>query len=65
MTISGPANECGEESVEHLDVHRPAALAAFEEVAEAVKLGVGQRLVLGEGLQLFFRVVFGFATEPT
>src|ERR1019366_2244904 len=29
--------------------HRPAALAAFEEVPEAVKLGVSQRLVLGEG----------------
>jgi hypothetical protein len=42
-------DEGGEESVERLDVHRPAALAAFEEVSEAIKLGVGQRLVLGEG----------------
>lgn len=44
----GSRDEGGEESVERLDVHRPAALAALEEVAEAVKLGVGQRLVLGE-----------------
>jgi DNA mismatch endonuclease Vsr len=41
-------DEGGEESVELLDVHRPAALAAFEEVPKAVKLGVCQRIVLGE-----------------
>jgi predicted oxidoreductase len=34
-----------EEPVQLLDVHRPAALAAFEEVAEAVEFGVGQGLV--------------------
>ena len=38
----------GEEPIESLDVHRPAALAAFEEVAEAVKFGVSQRFGLGE-----------------
>jgi len=37
----------GEESVELFDVHRPAAL---REVPEAVNLGVGQRVVLSEGL---------------
>ena len=41
-----PRNEGGEEPVEFLDVHRPAALAPFEEVSEAVEFGVGQRLVL-------------------
>jgi hypothetical protein len=45
----GTGDECGEESVELLDVHRPAPLAAFEEVREAVEFGVGQRAVLGEG----------------
>jgi TolB-like protein len=33
-------NSAGEEPVEHLNVHRPAAFAAFEEVAEAVEFGV-------------------------
>ncbi len=42
-------DEGGEEPVERLNVHRPATLAPLEEVAEAVNLGVGQRLVLGEG----------------
>jgi len=42
-------DEGGEEPVERLDVHRLAAFAIFEEVPEAVKFGVGQRLVLGEG----------------
>jgi|ERR1017187_5002545 hypothetical protein len=41
-------DERGEEAIERLDVHRLSTLAAFEEVPEAVKLGVGQRLVLGE-----------------
>src|ERR1019366_9204289 len=43
-------DEGGEESVELLDVHRLAALATLEEVAEAVKFCVSQWLVLGEGL---------------
>lgn len=47
----------GEKPVERLDVHRSAALAAFEEVSEAVKFGVGQRLVLGERLHGFGRMV--------
>src|ERR1019366_1919933 len=42
-------DEGGEEPVERLDVHRPAALAAFEGVAEAVKFGVCQRVVLRKG----------------
>ena len=33
-------DEGGEEPVEYLDVHRPAAFAVLEEVAEVVKLGV-------------------------
>ena len=45
-----PGDERGEEPVEFFEVHGPAALAAFEEGSEAVKLGVGQRVVLGEGL---------------
>ena len=40
-------DEGGEEPVERLDVHGPAALAAFEEVPEVIKLGVGRRLILG------------------
>ena len=42
-------DESGEKSVELLDVHRPATLATFEEVSEAIKFGVGHRLLLGEG----------------
>ena len=41
-----PGNERGEESIECLDVQRPPALAAFEEVSEAVRLRIRQRLVL-------------------
>jgi hypothetical protein len=43
-------DEGGEEPVEFLDVHRPAALASSEEFPEAVEFGIGQRFVLGEGL---------------
>jgi hypothetical protein len=38
-------DEGGEEPVERLDVHGIAALAAFEEVPEAVKFGIRQRLI--------------------
>lgn len=37
----------GEESVELLYVHRPAALAIIQEITEAVEFGVGQWGVLG------------------
>jgi hypothetical protein len=57
-------DEGGEESIELFDIHRPAALAAFEEVSEAVEFGIGQRLVLGEDFHGFCGVVFGSATEP-
>src|ERR1035438_741537 len=36
-------------SIELLYVHRLAALATFEKFPKSLKLGVGQRLVLGEG----------------
>jgi hypothetical protein len=44
-----PCDEGGEESIEFFEVHRFASLAALEEGSEAVKFGVGQRVVLGEG----------------
>ena len=47
MTASGPRDEGGEESVHLLDIHRFPALTVSKEVSEAVKLGIGQRLVLG------------------
>jgi hypothetical protein len=40
-----PRDEGCEEPVERLDVYRPAALAALEEVPEAVEFGVGRRIV--------------------
>jgi len=40
----------GEEPVQFFEIHRLVALATLEEVAEAVKFGVGQRFVLGKGL---------------
>jgi len=51
-------DEGGEKPVERLDVHRPAALAAFEEVTEAVEFGVGQGFGLGKGCHGFCGVVF-------
>ena len=45
----------GEESIECLDVHRPAALTALEEVSEAIKFRIRQRLVLGEGSHRHFQ----------
>jgi len=32
-----------------LDIHRPAALASFEKIAEAVEFGVGKGFGLGKG----------------
>src|ERR1019366_7313924 len=43
-------DERGEESVQLLDVHCPAALATLEEVPETVKVGVREPLGLGEHL---------------
>jgi hypothetical protein len=41
----------GTVSIGSFEVSRSAALATFEEVLEAVEFGIGQRFVLGEGLQ--------------
>jgi hypothetical protein len=65
ITVSGPADEGGEEPVERLDIHRPPTLAAFEEVSEAVKLGVGQRVVLGEDSHRHFQIVSATVYDTT
>jgi len=43
--------------IELLDVHRRTALATFEEVSEAIKLSIRERLMLVENLHGAFPVV--------
>jgi hypothetical protein len=47
-----------------LDVHCSAALATLQKVPKTVKLGVGQRLVLGESSHGLLGSVSGSVPEP-